>query len=131
MAEEIGPGLLEASIERIWSEHDGDKRLAAIAEIYHPEARIYEPERSVTGHAAISDTVAGVLADMPPGFRFTVTGPTLGHHGVAVTRWQGGPEGEVIVSGSDAARILDGKIHEHWFFFDPARGNEAAEPQNQ
>lgn len=71
-------GLLEASIERVWNEHDGDRRLAALAEVYHPEARIYEPERSITGHAAISDTVAGVLADMPPDFRFAVTGPTLG-----------------------------------------------------
>ncbi|WP_277967657.1 nuclear transport factor 2 family protein [Sphingomonas echinoides] len=121
MNDVIATGLLEASIERVWNERDGDKRLAAIAEIYHPEARIHEPERSITGHGAISDTVAAVLADMPPGFRFEVTGPTLGHHGVAVTRWQGGPPGQVIVSGADAVRIVDGKIHEHWFFFDPAR----------
>ncbi|WP_010215633.1 nuclear transport factor 2 family protein [Sphingomonas sp. PAMC 26621] len=119
MTEEIATGLLEASIERVWNEHDGEKRIAAIAALYHPEARIYEPERSITGHAAISDTVACVLADMPPGFRFEVTGPTLGHHGVAVTRWKGGPPGQVIVSGADTVHILDGKIHEHWFFFDP------------
>ena len=120
MNDVIATGLLEASIERVWNEHDGDRRLAALAEIYHPEARIYEPERSITGHAAISDTVAGVLADMPPDFRFAVTGPTLGHHGMAVTRWHGGPPGQITVSGADAVRILEGKIHEHWFFFDPA-----------
>lgn len=64
--------------------------------------------------------VAGVLADMPPGFRFEVTGPTQGHHGVAVTRWHGGPPGSVIVSGADAVKIVEGKIREHWFFFDAA-----------
>ena len=111
--------LLEASIARVWNERDDRKRLAAIDALYHPDARIYEPERAVTGHQAISEVVAGVLADMPSGFRFEVTGSTLGHHGVAVTRWQGGPPGQVIVSGADVARIDDGKIREHWFFFNP------------
>ena len=112
--------VLEASIARVWNEHDDVKRLAAIGEIYHADAVIHEPERSVSGHAAISDVVKGVLADMPPDFRFEVTGPALGHHGVAVARWHGGPPGQVIVSGADAARVSEGKIHEHWFFFDPA-----------
>ncbi|MBB5713557.1 nuclear transport factor 2 family protein [Sphingomonas aerophila] len=112
--------LLDAAINRVWNEHDDTRRLSAIREIYHPDARIHEPERTVTGDEAISAVVAGVLADMPPGFRFEVTGATLGHHGVAVTRWRGGPPGQTIVSGADAARIVDGQIHEHWFFFDPA-----------
>jgi hypothetical protein len=120
MADQSVTELLEASIARVWNEHADQRRLTAIGEIYHPEAIIYEPERSVTGHLEISAVVAGVLADMPPGFRFEVIGHTLGHHGVAVTRWQGGPPGQIIVSGADAARIVDGRIHEHWFFFNPA-----------
>ena len=119
MAEPTPTELLEASIARVWNERDAERRLAAIDAIYHADARIYEPERSIAGHAEISDVVAGVLADMPPGFRFEVTGPTLGHHGVAVTRWQGSAAGQVIVRGADTARIVDGQIHEHWFFFDP------------
>src|SRR5205823_236494 len=105
-----------------WNERDGARRLAAMADIYAPDAVIYEPDRRVTGHAAISDVVGGVLADMPPDFRFEVTGPTLGHHGVAVTRWHGGSPGKPMVSGTDAARVADGRIQEHWFFFDPAAG---------
>ena len=120
MAEPTPTDLLEAAIARVWNERDDTVRLASIDELYHPEARIYEPERSVTGHAAISDIVAHVLADMPPGFRFEVVGQALGHHGVAVARWRGGPPGETTVTGADSARIVDGKIHEHWFFFDPA-----------
>jgi predicted SnoaL-like aldol condensation-catalyzing enzyme len=121
MAEGVEGSLLEASIERVWNERDDAKRLAAIADIYHPQARIFEPARAITGHEAMSEVVASVLKDMPPGFRFEVTGPTLGHHGAAVTRWQGGPPGEVIVTGADAVKISDGKIIEHWFFFDPKR----------
>lgn len=111
--------LLNASIERVWNERDEARRLAAIGEIYHPDATIFEPARPVQGHQAISDVVAAVLADMPEGFRFVVTGPTLGHHGVAVTRWEGGPPGQVTVSGADAVRVADGKLIEHYFFFDP------------
>ena len=119
MTEPTPVDLLEASIARVWNERDDQRRLIAIDEIYHAEARIYEPERSVSGHLAISQIVAGVLADMPPAFRFEVVGTTLGHSGLALTRWRGVSSGETIVSGADAARIVDGKIHEHWFFFDP------------
>ena len=120
MAESKVIELLEASIARVWNERDDTKRLVAISDIYHGDARIYEPEKTTTGHEAISRVVAGVLADMPPGFKFEVTGPTLGHHDLATTRWHGGPPGQIIVKGADAARMLDGKIHEHWFFFEPA-----------
>lgn len=111
--------VLEESIGHVWNERDDAIRLARIHDIYHPDATIYEPARAVTGHEAISQVVAGVLADMPADFRFEVTGPTLGHHGVAVARWHGLSEGKVMVSGADAARIKDGKIIEHYFFFDP------------
>ncbi|WP_084579768.1 nuclear transport factor 2 family protein [Sphingomonas azotifigens] len=112
--------LLHASIERVWNERDDAARLVAIGELYHPEAIIFEPARAVTGHAAISAVVAGVLADMPAGFRFAIDGPGLGHHGVATARWKGGPPGEVLVSGVDVARAQDGKLIEHYFFFNPA-----------
>lgn len=119
MADSTVTDLLDASIARVWNEHDDDRRLAAIGDLYHADAVIYEPARAVTGHAEIAKVVAGVLAGMPPGFRFTVTGPTLGHHDVATTRWQGGPPGQVTVSGADVVRLADGRIREHWFFFDP------------
>lgn len=122
MADVTEVTLLNAAIERIWSEHDDARRIEALADIYHADVTIYEPTRGVTGHDAISDVVAGVLADMPPGFRFEVIGPTLGHHGVAITRWQGViPSGEIVVSGSDAVRVSDGKIIEHYFFFNPEK----------
>ncbi len=119
MSEPLEVQLLNASIERVWNERDPERRLAAIGEIYHADATIYEPARPVTGHQAISDVVGAVLDDMPAGFRFEVTGPTIGHHGVAVTRWKGGPPGEVTVSGADSVKVADCKLVEHYFFFDP------------
>jgi hypothetical protein len=112
--------LLHASIQRVWNERDDAVRLAAIDEIYHSDATIFEPSRAVSGHHAISEVVAGVLADMPPGFRFEIDGPGLGHHGVATARWKGGPPGEITVTGVDVARQKDGKLIEHYFFFNAA-----------
>ncbi len=112
--------LLHASIRRVWNEREPAVRLAAINEIYHEDATIFEPGRTVSGHEAISSVVAGVLADMPPGFRFEIVGLGLGHHGVATARWKGGPPDETSVTGVDVARAKDGKLIEHYFFFDPA-----------
>ena len=113
--------LLHASIQRVWNERDDAARLAAIDEIYHADATIFEPARAVSGHQAISEVVAGVLADMPPGFRFEIDGPGLGHHGVATARWKGGLPDETTVTGVDVAREKDGKLIEHYFFFNPSQ----------
>ena len=122
MAEVAEIVLLEASIARVWNERDAGRRLEALKDLYHPDAIIYEPSRAVTGLEAISDVVGEVLAGMPPGFSFRVVGPTLGHHGVSVTRWEGGPPGTVIVSGNDVLRVNGGKIVEHYFYFDSKPG---------
>lgn len=112
--------ILHATIERVWNEYDDAKRLAAIGDLYHRDAQIFEPARAVTGHQAISDVVKGVLADMPQGFTFKVLPGGHGHHGIATAQWTGGPGDQVIVSGADVARIADGKVIEHYFFFDAA-----------
>ena len=112
--------IVEASLERVWNERDDTRRLAALAELYRRDAVLYEPDNVVTGIDAISATVARVLAELPSGFRFAIAAPPVGHHGLAVARWQGGPDGTVIVTGSDVARIEDGQIAELHVFFDPA-----------
>jgi hypothetical protein len=84
-----GIELLEGCIRRVWSEHDDARRRAAIEELYRPDAVIYEPTRAVSGHQEISDVVRGVLKDMPEGFRFEIIGPSIEHHGMAITRWNG------------------------------------------
>jgi hypothetical protein len=110
--------IIEANLNEVWNERDDARRLAALRRLYHPDAVLYEPENVVTGHEAISRTVAAVLASLPDGFRFTVVGAPVGHHGLAVARWQGGPPVQVIVTGSDVARIVSGQITELHVFFD-------------
>jgi len=119
MAELSGIQLLHASIERVWNERDDAVRLRAIGDLYQPNAVIYEPDRAVTGHKEICDVVRDVLKGMPNGFRFEISGPSSEHHGIAITRWRGTVGGEVTVSGSDVARVENGLIGDHYFFFDP------------
>lgn len=112
-------GLLETNLAEVWNERDPARRMAALNRLYHPDAVLYEPDREVTGHAAISETVGALLGQLPEGFRFEPVGTPLGHHGTAIARWQGGPPGQVIVTGADVARIADGLIVELHVFIDP------------
>ena len=110
--------LLEESLERVWNERDGAERLVALKDLYHSEAILYEPTNIVVGIEEISKTVEKTLGDLPDGFRFRVNGSPSGHHGVGVARWEGGPDGSVIVTGSDVARVSDGFITELHVFLD-------------
>lgn len=107
-------------VSAVWDYGGGVAPVRSRADAYPPMLARRQVLAGISALVAIGGvSFAAVLADMPEGFRFVVTGPTLGHHGVAVTRWEGGPPGQVTVSGADAVRVADGKLIEHYFFFDP------------
>jgi hypothetical protein len=113
--------LLQANLVRVFSERDRERRRAAIAELYVPDAVLYEPDRMVTGHEAIDQAVETLLTQLPPAFVFTAQGPVVGHHGVARLRWNAGPlNGPVAVTGTDVAHIRAGRIQSLYVFLDPA-----------
>ncbi len=113
--------ILRANLANVFNERDADRRLAAIRELYAEDAVLYDPESVVTGHAAISDTVAALLASLPPAFAFEPVGPAVGHHDAARLRWQSGPpNGPVAVTGTDVALFAGGKIETLYVFLDPA-----------
>lgn len=94
---------------------------AAIAEIYAPDAVLYEPGTSVTGHQAIGEAVEALLASLPAAFVFTAQGPALGHHGLARLRWTSGPPDEPpLVTGTDVAHVADGRIQSLYVLLDPS-----------
>jgi hypothetical protein len=116
-------GLMQANLTRVFGERDTSRRLRAIAELYAPDATLYEPDSTATGHAAISQAVATLLSSLPPNFAFTAIGPAVGHHGVGRLRWQAGPpNGPVAVTGTDVARFEAGRIQTLHVILDPASG---------
>ena len=67
---------------------------------------MHEPRASVSGHAAISETVSALLASLPPAFVFSAVGPAVGHDGLGRLNWRSGPRGgPVAVTGTDVAQI--------------------------
>jgi SnoaL-like domain len=115
-------GLMQANLARVFGERDASRRMKAIAELYADDATLYEPpDASATGHAAISQAVKALLANLPPNFVFTAIGPAVGHHGMGRLRWRSGPpNGPAAVTGTDVARIEGGRIQTLHVFLDPA-----------
>src|SRR5258708_35913627 len=84
-------GLMQANLARVFGERDASRRLKAIAQLYAPDATLYEPDALAKGHAAISQAVGKLLSSLPPNFAFNATGRAVGHHGVRRLRWLAGP----------------------------------------
>ncbi|UUZ71170.1 nuclear transport factor 2 family protein [Polaromonas sp. P1(28)-8] len=113
-------GVLQANLERVFGEHDADRRIEAIRELYAEGAVLYEPHASVSGHAAISEAVTVLLASLPPHFVFRAAGPAVGHNGVGRLQWRAGPpDGPVAVTGTDVALFDNGLIRSLHVFLDP------------
>ena len=113
--------LLHANLVRVFGERDRARRQAAIAELYAPDAVLYEPDTVATGHGAIDAAVEALLAHLPPAFVFTAQGPVVGHHGVARLRWASGPvNGPAAVTGTDVAHVTAGRIQSLYVLLDPA-----------
>lgn len=114
-------GLMLANLHRVFGERDGDARKVAIAELYAPDALLYEPDNIATGHVEIESAVETLLQHLPPEFVFTTDGPAIGHHAVGRLRWRlGPPEGPAAVTGTDVVRIEAGQIAALYVFLDPA-----------
>ena len=112
--------LMRANAMRVFSEPDSAKRLAAIAELWSPDGTFFEQQEEFSGHEAISASVATLLRQLPPHTVFTPAGAAIGHHGVGLLRWTGGPGGGAPgpVTGTDIAIIKNGRIHSLYVFLD-------------
>jgi SnoaL-like protein len=116
-------GLMQANLTRVFNEHDAERRMAAIGELYAADAVLNEPDGSVRGHDAINAAVTSLLARLPPGFAFSAIGPAIGHHGVGRLRWSSGRPGQApAATGMDVAHFQGGRIRSLFVFLDPKGG---------
>jgi SnoaL-like protein len=112
--------LLRANLERVFNECDADKRAAALDDLFVAEPVMYEPTDVVRGRAAIAQVAGALLDQFGPTFRFVPIGLAVGHHGLGSLRWQAGPEGgPVVVTGTDVADVVDGRIARLWVLLNP------------
>lgn len=119
-------GVLQANLERVFSERDAGRRREAIQELYASDAVLYEQEAQYAGRQAIEDAVTKLLASLPPGLVFAVTAPAMQNHDIGKLLWKGQlPDGTTIVTGTDVARIVGGRIHGLYVFIDPQNDSGA------
>ena len=113
--------LMQANLARVFGERDASRRLKAIAQLYAPDAILYELDAAAKGHAAINQAVDTLLSHLPPNFAFSANGPAVGHHNIGRLRWRAGPpNGPVAVTGTDVAHFESGRIHSLYVFPDPS-----------
>jgi hypothetical protein len=111
--------IMQANLERVFSERDAARRIEVIGELYAEDAELHEPQQFARGHEAISQAVTDLLAHLPPDFTFTAIRPALGHNGIGRLQWRAGPPGgPVAVTGTDVARIERGLIRSLHVFLD-------------
>jgi hypothetical protein len=104
------PELMRANLFDVFNERDADRRAAAIAATYTEDAVFYDPETTVTGHAAIDKTAGKLLAGAPD-FVFSAAGPAYESGDLGYLAWNFGPEGgDPVVTGMDIALTTDGLI---------------------
>lgn len=113
--------LMKANLTRVFGEHNVERRMVAIRELYAVDAVLNEPHASAQGHDAINNAVTALLAGLPPKFAFAALGPAIGHHGIGRLRWGSGQPGQPpAVTGMDIAHFHGGRIHSLFVFLEPA-----------
>jgi len=109
-----------ANLAQVFGEHDADKRIKAINELYAQDAVLNEPDASAKGHAAINEAVTRLLASLPPGFVFRALCPAIGHHNIGCLKWRSGPpDGPAAVTGMDIAHFEGNLIRSLFVFLEP------------
>lgn len=112
--------LLRANLQRVFNERDAGLRAAAIAELYVADPIMYEPHAVIEGREAISAVAGKLLDQFGPDFRFTPEADGVGHHHVGALRWHAGNLATShMVTGTDVAEIVDGRIARLWVLLNP------------
>jgi hypothetical protein len=103
-----------------WNEADADKRGAAIAELFAPDAPYIDPLAAVAGHDGVAAVIAGAREQFK-GLSFELLGDVDTHHNVARFRWGlvTEPGTEPIAIGFDVmVTVDDGLIQGVYGFLD-------------
>lgn len=110
--------LLRRNLFEIFGERDGAKRREALAEIWHGEGTLVNPDGRYVGRVELDHTVEKLLAKFPD-FVFTERIAPEGFHGVGRIGWGFGLPGQPpVVTGIDVAEATAGKLKLLFAFVD-------------
>ncbi|MBO9556213.1 nuclear transport factor 2 family protein [Cellulomonas sp.] len=105
--------LLDANLLQVFNNRDGAARRRAIDAVYAEDVTFIDPERTVTGRAALDERAAALLAGFPDDFEFVADGPRYIGTSTGALAWRLGPPGAAAVArGIDVITVRDGRISE-------------------
>lgn len=109
--------LLLRNLQEVFGEGDGERRRAAIDELWTEDGVLYAPTGPITGHAAIAE-FAGVLRATHPDFAYAPGNPQMLHNAGRLG-WGSGPRGAApAYTGWDVILVRDGRIAALYVFLD-------------
>jgi hypothetical protein len=102
--------LLNANLHEVFSERDGDKRLAVVARTYTEDVKFVDPEGETVGQDALDDRARKLLDSSPAEFVLEEDGPRYFSGDKAALPWRFGPPGSPVARGIDVLTIRDGRV---------------------
>lgn len=120
MASEHKKALKELIRQHIaaWNNTDETSRKAAIATLYHAEAKLADPEGKYKGHEELNTAIAAFQAKFP-GAIITLHDKIDIHHNGAYYTWElGVPDNPPLATGTDFVLLKDDLIKTLYVFID-------------
>jgi len=102
--------LIERAFLEIFQQTDAEHRRRAIDELFAPDILFVDPEHESHGVPDVIAQIAALIDGLDPSWTFRSVASAVQIADVAIHRWELGPEGTAIVSGTDVIFAADGKI---------------------
>lgn len=119
-ASEFIVSLLVRNLFDVFDERDRDSRVAAIQDLYTPDAIFCDPHGHHTGHSGVESAASGLLAMVPADFRFSQRTPPQVLQDSGRIEWAfGPPDSPQKITGTDFVIVRDGRIAAMYTFLDP------------
>jgi hypothetical protein len=123
--ENLEAALAYRNLVEVFGERDAGRRARVIREIYAEDVSFADPDEVVVGWDSLDRKAQGLL-DGAPGFVFTPAGEVRVVQNLTQLGWHFGPEGAPpVVSGTDIAIVVDGRIRHLYTMLDAAPAAEA------
>ncbi|MEO6117386.1 MAG: nuclear transport factor 2 family protein [Pseudolysinimonas sp.] len=102
--------LIERAFVEIFRQRDAEARRRAIDELFAADIAFRDPEGETHGVPNIASKIDALIAGMDPSWSFRSVTPPVQLGDLAIHRWELGPDGAAIVTGTDVVFVADGKI---------------------
>ena len=102
--------LIERAFVEIFQQRDAAARHRAIDELFASDIVFRDPEGEAQGIPDATAQIDALIAGMDPAWTFRSLAPAVQLGDLAIHRWELGPEGAAIVSGTDVVFAAGGKI---------------------